>query len=229
MCPPRCPDLLLKSLGAGQHFNLFLSPHERSLVLVFLVRATEERLGLGHLHLVLQVLVVGVVQAGTWLLKLRRVPLFECVDQLLLDGVNLLLAVSIVGLVHLELAEVVPIHFFQVFHLPEHDELLFIDDFLSSLLEHILGPELLLPKTRLSLFFLSVEAGLQGVNLLLVLVQRLRDFLDLLALLLDHASSVPDPLFEGLSLLTRLELNEGLLLVDSFSLLLDSLLELLAA
>lgn len=176
----------------------------------------------------MQVLIEGIVEtASTRQVKLSCVPLLEGIDQLLLDDVDLLLPLSILVLVALEHCEVVPIDLLQVFHLAKHDQFLLINDLLRSLLKDVLRSELFVPHSNLPLLFLPIQLALQGIDILLVSVQSLSDVLDTGALLFDLIASISNPTLEGLPFLARLKLNEGLLLVNGFSLLFDGFLELL--
>ena len=103
-CDARCSgltagaDLLFKAFRPGQNFNLLLGAHESRLFLVLaVVRATEDRLGrLCCSHgLLLKCSIVSLIKAGSRDLKLRGVPLLKGRDELLLDCVDLALAVCV--------------------------------------------------------------------------------------------------------------------------------------
>ena len=209
-----------------KHFNLSLGAHESLLVIVFLVTTEDWISGLGGLErLSLQVLVVSVVETGGRYIKLRSIPLLERADQLLLDGVDLALTLRELCLEVFELGEVVPIDLLQVLHFAEHHKLLLVNDLLGLLGEHVILTQLFILHAHLSFLFLAVKSSLQGINLSLVLVESVRDSLDLSSSLLDRVAMVPDAAFESLARIARLKLDEGLLLIDGFALLLDGFFE----
>ena len=168
--------------------------------------------------------IVGVVQAMGWHFKLSRVPLLKRTDELLFDHVDLLLALCELHLAVLQLLEVVPIHLLQVLHFAKQDQLFLINDLLNLLLKHVVLPELFLALAHFSLFLFPVEALLESVNLSLVLVECIGDALDHASLLLDIVTMISNAAFEDLTIGTRLELNESLLLVDCLTFLLNGLL-----
>ena len=132
-------DCSFQSLGPVEHFNLFLSTHERLLVIIFLVTAEDWITSCSGLKgLGLQVLVVSVVETSGRYIELYSIPFLKCTNQLLLDGVDLSLTLCKLCLVVLEFGEVVPIDLLQVLHFAEHDELFFVNDLLGLLSKHII-------------------------------------------------------------------------------------------
>ena len=137
-------NLLLKALSPSQSFNLSLGANEGSLIVILLVRASKDALS-GLLSLesfLLQGSVVGVVETRGWDGELVGIPILKRTDQLLLDRIDLTLALSKLNLAVLELAEVVAIDLLEVLHLAKHDEFLLIDDLLSLFLKHVIRAEL---------------------------------------------------------------------------------------
>lgn len=194
----RAADLLLESLSTVQRLDLSLGSDERLLVVILLVGAPEDALGARRVDgLLLQRRVVRIVKAGSWHLELGGVPSLKRTDQLLFNHVDLLLTLGELKLVVLQVGEVVAVDFLQVLHFAKQDKLLLVDDFFDLLLEHVILPELFLPLTNLALFFFAIEALLESINLTLVHVQRVRDFFDLGALVLDYVPVITDASFES--------------------------------
>ena len=141
-----------------------------------------------------------------WNLELGRVPYLELRDELLLDQVNLLLSLRELSLFILKNAEVVTVCLLEVFHLAEHHELLLINDFLGGVFEHVFLLQLLIAKSHLSLLFFLVKANFEGVDLALVLVDRVSEGLDSGPARLGCLAVLANPLFQSLAFGAVLEL-----------------------
>ena len=212
-----------------ERLNLSLGSDECLLVVILLVRPSEDALRAGRVDcLLLQRGVVGVVEPVGGHVELRRVPLLERTDQLLLYHVDLLLALCELHLAVFEVGEVVTIDLLQVLHLAQKDELLLINDLLSLLLKHIILSELLFTLAHFSLLLLSIEALLKCIDLTLIRVESVSDRLDTRTLFLNRVTMITDMSLELLTIRAGLELDERLLLVNRLTLLLYSFFMLLA-
>ena len=231
--PARDANLLLQAFGPRQNFNLFLGAHESSLVIILLVLTAEDVLGGGGLRLLSRLLlqrsIVGVVQTCLGNLKFCSVPLLERRDELLLNRIDLALTLSIFSLGILKRVEIVTVDFLKVLHFAEHDKLFFVDDLFCLFLEHVLLTELFVALADLAFFLFAVEACLQCIYFAFVFVQSICDAFYFSSAFFETITTLSDALLESLALFRLFEFDECLLLVDSFSLLLDLFFELLLA
>ena len=194
------------------------------LFVIFLIRATED--GFGRLSLesiLLKGGVVRVVLTHGGHVEFGSIPFLKGADQLFLDGINRALALSEIHLAVLKLTKAISVDLLEILHFAEHDQFFFVDDLFSLLFKHVVLTKLLVPQANLALFFFTIEALLKHIDFTLVFVQGGGDVFYGSSLLLDLTTVLSDATFKALAFFTLLELNEGLLLVNGFTLLLDSL------
>ncbi len=119
-----------------------------------------------------------------------------------------------------EVAEQVAVFFLQIFHLPEHHELLLINNVIWLVPKLFVIVHLLLMQSLPSFVLLPVQPWLQLVDLGLSQVKFLSDLLNVSAALFCHLSQPVDIWLEQLAFFKLLELNECGLFIDRGSLLL---------